>query len=99
MNVMIIIIIGYHPFLIFDNLSDIDECLANTDNCGQICRNTAGSFVCACGPGYELATDKHTCNGKMSVTTCNDKIYVSTCNGKMSNDFSVIIMFITHSWL
>uniref|UniRef100_A0A8C5GVT5 Metalloendopeptidase n=1 Tax=Gouania willdenowi TaxID=441366 RepID=A0A8C5GVT5_GOUWI len=39
-----------------------DEC-AKPDNggCEQKCVNTLGSFKCACDPGYELSTDKKSC--------------------------------------
>lgn len=47
-----------------------DEC-AKPDNggCEQRCVNTLGSFKCACDPGYELAPDKKSCEGK-SVCVC-----------------------------
>ncbi len=33
---------------------DVDECLANTDDCdiNAHCTNTPGSFTCICDPGY-----------------------------------------------
>ncbi|KAK2817229.1 hypothetical protein Q5P01_025420 [Channa striata] len=41
---------------------EVDEC-AKPDNggCEQRCVNTLGSFKCACDPGYELASDKKSC--------------------------------------
>ena len=41
---------------------DVDECLADTDDCDQVCNNTVGSFTCSCGPGY-LGTGND-CRGK-----------------------------------
>ena len=41
--------------------SDIDECLAGTDNCNQVCTNTDGSFTCSCNDGYELQSNGHSC--------------------------------------
>ena len=42
--------------------SDMDECLADTDNCDHVCINTVGSFTCSCGPAY-LGTGND-CRGK-----------------------------------
>lgn len=43
----------------------MDEC-SKPDNgrCEQRCVNTLGSYKCACDPGYELAADKRSCEGK-----------------------------------
>lgn len=52
--------------------SEEDEC-AKPDNggCEQRCVNTLGSFKCACDPGYELAPDKKSCEGKcVCVCVC-----------------------------
>lgn len=45
--------------------SEMDEC-SKPDNgrCEQRCVNTLGSYKCACDPGYELAADKRSCEGK-----------------------------------
>ena len=43
---------------------DIDECANDTmNNCEQRCVNTQGSFLCACGTGYQLNNDGMTCSG------------------------------------
>lgn len=47
-----------------------DECLKpDNGGCEQRCVNTLGSFKCACDPGYELAPDKKSCEGK-KVCVC-----------------------------
>ncbi|KAF1465587.1 von Willebrand factor C and EGF domain-containing protein, partial [Pygoscelis antarcticus] len=38
---------------------DIDECLSAA--CEGLCVNTEGGFVCECGPGMQLSTDRHSC--------------------------------------
>ena len=44
---------------------DNNECANNdTNDCNQICSNTAGSYVCYCNSGYELGLDDATCVGK-----------------------------------
>ena len=47
-------------------LTDIDECIAGTDNCGSTCSNTIGSYVCSCLTGYRLQSDGSTCRGNNS---------------------------------
>ena len=44
-------------------VSEINECSENTDDCGQLCINTAGSYTCSCNSGYRLASNGRTCNG------------------------------------
>lgn len=41
--------------------TDIDECMAKDHGCHQMCKNTAGSYVCACHEGFTLAADGRTC--------------------------------------
>ena len=45
---------------------DVNECQTLTDNCQQVCTNTEGSYTCSCSTGFELDSDRLTCNG-----TCN----------------------------
>ena len=33
---------------------DIDECASNRGGCEQICKNSPGSYRCACRDGYKL---------------------------------------------
>ena len=48
---------------------DIDECLADTDNCDQICTNTIGSFQCSCIDGYTLSPNGQSC---LDIDECTD---------------------------
>ena len=53
-------------------LVDIDECSQrNLHGCQQSCTNTNGSFFCSCYDGYELATDKQNCEGKLLQNDAN----------------------------
>ena len=49
--------------LMFNMISDIDECEAETTKCSSnaVCHNTKGSYNCACKPGYE--GDGNNCTG------------------------------------
>lgn len=59
-HVLTSMLLGY-----FTTSSDIDECVEETDNCEQICTNTAGRFSCSCHTGYRLMTNQHGCEGVM----------------------------------
>uniref|UniRef100_A0A8C5SYN5 Epidermal growth factor-like protein 7 n=1 Tax=Laticauda laticaudata TaxID=8630 RepID=A0A8C5SYN5_LATLA len=49
--------------------TDVDECAMGKHGCSQLCINTAGSYRCACHPGYELHADGQTCRAlKMPPT-------------------------------
>ncbi|XP_031469796.1 LOW QUALITY PROTEIN: von Willebrand factor C and EGF domain-containing protein [Phasianus colchicus] len=39
--------------------NDINECLSAA--CEGLCVNTEGGFVCECGPGMQLAANRHSC--------------------------------------
>ncbi|KAL3871132.1 hypothetical protein ACJMK2_039149 [Sinanodonta woodiana] len=41
--------------------ADIDECESRDHGCTHMCKNTAGSYMCACQEGFSLATDGKTC--------------------------------------
>ncbi|XP_007431962.1 epidermal growth factor-like protein 7 [Python bivittatus] len=41
--------------------TDVDECASGRHGCSQLCVNLAGSYRCACHPGYELRTDGRAC--------------------------------------
>ena len=49
--------------------SDIDEC-GGDHMCEVACNNTAGSFHCACMPGYVLNSDERTCRGEEKTRPC-----------------------------
>jgi len=53
--------------LYFSYLTDVDECLGNNGDCEQLCVNSAGSFSCACRPGFYLASERKRCLGKLFV--------------------------------
>ena len=38
------------------------------DSDNGVCMNLAGSYNCSCNPGYELANDNFTCNGKDNIS-------------------------------
>ncbi|KAK4336705.1 hypothetical protein RND71_043451 [Anisodus tanguticus] len=40
---------------------DKDECATSNGGCQHICKNTIGSYVCACQNGFVLHTDRHSC--------------------------------------
>nr|XP_020650542.1 epidermal growth factor-like protein 7 isoform X1 [Pogona vitticeps]XP_020650543.1 epidermal growth factor-like protein 7 isoform X1 [Pogona vitticeps] len=42
-------------------LRDVDECAGGRHGCSQACLNVAGSYRCACQPGYALQEDEKTC--------------------------------------
>ena len=46
--------------------SDTDECKINNGGCDSEngdCVNSKGSYYCTCNSGYQLASDKHSCEG------------------------------------
>ena len=54
--------------LIFVSHVDINECAnPSTHNCSQECRNTIGSYECACPRGYQLGEDGFSCKGTYFV--------------------------------
>jgi hypothetical protein len=44
---------------LFNCYADVDEC-SSEDACGPntVCTNSAGSYACACKPGFELGAGK-----------------------------------------
>jgi hypothetical protein len=47
---------------------DVNECSTNNGGCAQQCSNSAGSFSCSCGTGFQLAQDQRTC---VDINECN----------------------------
>ena len=48
-------------------LTDIDECTRNTDNCDDVlanCTNTEGGYNCTCIEGYDGDGFEGNCNSK-----------------------------------
>ncbi|KAI8771823.1 bone morphogenetic protein 1 [Biomphalaria glabrata] len=42
-------------------MTDKDECIVNNGGCQHICKNTIGSYHCACHSGFSLHEDLHGC--------------------------------------
>ena len=59
-----------NPFL------DFNECALNTGGCAHNCINTIGSYRCSCKTGYNLATNRHSCEGIiiMIAVLCCQKV-------------------------
>ena len=49
---------------------DTNECDINNGGCEYDCQNTEGSYECECKEGYQLADDKHSCEGKCKLYVC-----------------------------
>ena len=47
--------------------TDIDECSEGISGCPHLCINIIGSYSCNCHNGYQLASDNHTCFGKIII--------------------------------
>lgn len=41
--------------------ADKDECAVNNGGCQHVCKNTVGSYECACHNGFTLHENKHDC--------------------------------------
>eukprot|EP00079_Xenopus_tropicalis_P019804 XP_012809922.1 PREDICTED: von Willebrand factor C and EGF domain-containing protein-like [Xenopus tropicalis] len=59
--------------------TDIDECEASS--CEGTCINTEGGFVCDCGPGMKLSTDRTSC---YDIDECSSK---DPCANKNARTF------------
>ena len=53
---------GYNLFLCL--FSDIDECLDHNGHCQHTCTDLTFGYKCSCHPGFTLAENKRTCDGK-----------------------------------
>ncbi|XP_028830120.1 bone morphogenetic protein 1b isoform X2 [Denticeps clupeoides] len=59
---------------------EMDECSRpERGHCEQRCVNTLGSFYCACDPGYELASDRRSCE----AAACGG--FISKLNGSITS--------------
>uniref|UniRef100_A0A8C4QG61 EGF-like domain-containing protein n=1 Tax=Eptatretus burgeri TaxID=7764 RepID=A0A8C4QG61_EPTBU len=45
---------------------NLDECVISPKPCNFICKNTDGSYQCACPRGYIMQEDGRTCRGEIS---------------------------------
>lgn len=50
-------------FTVNENIvfADKDECAVNNGGCQHVCKNTVGSYECACHNGFTLHENKHDC--------------------------------------
>ena len=60
-----LLLLLYIIIILHNYCLDIDECRDNDVGCTQNCVNTPGSYYCSCNTGYSLASDGHTCEGRM----------------------------------
>ena len=72
-------------------LLDIDECSEGSDNCAQVCTNTAGSYTCSCNSGFTLAADGRSCTANPTISlpttpppTVPSLILKGVCGGKLT---------------
>jgi len=62
-----ILLLVYRIYLFHVDISDINECIAGTDDCSvnSACINTAGSYDCRCNSGFaDVLGDGTQCDGK-----------------------------------
>lgn len=76
----------------FTHHSDVDECL-NTP-CGQLCRNTEGSFECSCMSGYELQEDGHSCEGNDSIIWFKMNIFLLQTLTSALRQLSLLLAYV-----
>lgn len=54
-------------FIFYIVLSDVNECLMEPCKDGGKCKNTFGSFMCTCSPGYTVDETGLKCVGKANT--------------------------------
>lgn len=60
---------------------DKDECAVNNGGCQHICKNTVGSYECACNNGFTLHENKHDCKeGKLYFIELETIFYWISCS-------------------
>ena len=57
--------------------ADINECEGNAAGCEYNCENTVGDYKCECESGHVLATDLHSCLGKLHIQEKNFNEHLS----------------------
>jgi len=62
-------------WLIWDGLTDVNECLVSNGGCQQRCSNSAGSYTCSCDTGFSLSSDSKTCVGTLSSSSSSASSY------------------------
>ncbi|XP_078507608.1 complement C1r subcomponent-like [Lissotriton helveticus] len=69
--------IFYKGFLAYYQAVDLNECAQTTDDedpadppCSHICHNYVGGFFCSCRPGFQLQSDRRTCQ-----VDCSSELY------------------------
>ena len=55
--------------VIYFLVTNIDECVLDTDGCEHNCSNTVGSLICSCNTGYAVALDDKNCIGESLFIT------------------------------
>lgn len=60
---------AYLWLILFNYISDIDECSISNGSCDYGCLNTMGSYECVCPPGKKLHWNKKDCVGKCGRLT------------------------------
>ncbi|XP_070615008.1 epidermal growth factor-like protein 7 isoform X2 [Erythrolamprus reginae] len=71
--------------------TDVDECTTGNHGCSQLCVNTAGSYRCACHPGYELQTDGQTCRAlKVPPTPGSDSLPIPDEVGELRSKLAAL---------
>ena len=61
-----------NPAPFFFAYIDINECAAGNGGCSHTCVDMIGSYKCMCPEGYELASDKKICKGRVHWSmSCN----------------------------
>lgn len=50
---------------VFILIPDKDECAVDNGGCQHICKNTVGSYMCACHNGFTIHENRHDCKEGM----------------------------------
>ena len=72
-------------------IADIDECELANGGCSMTCRNTIGSYECACYSGFKLMPNNHTCESKSQENLS----YFSTDRSVFSTDIVKDILILS----
>lgn len=61
-------------------IEELDECELKDHGCEHNCINTLGGYQCSCHIGYELHSDKKTCESKQSSFIRLFALFISHIN-------------------